>query len=307
MLGVILGFCCAIAFGTSAIVTRRGVLRASSNYIATISIFTGPVFFLLIASMTGDLYRVVQFPWQAYVFLALSGIIHFAFGRTWAYRSIQLIGSTRSYIVTGLNPIVSIALAMIVLRETIKPLMALGILFSLSGPLLTLVKDHIEESGTQSIANSHRKELDRRTLYIGMLYGMGAAVFWGSSAIFIKLGLEKGGSPVGGSLIAYVAASIAITPSLLLNQENKKEILKPDKKSFQLALISGLTVNIAQLLRYLALGYGSVIIVTLLIRTVPLWVLLLSFIFNREYESFSRWVILSNTLLIIGTILILIP
>ena len=35
----------------------------------------------------------------------------------------------------------------------------------------------------------------------------------GSSAIFIKLGVECGGSPVMGSLIAYTSASIVISPS----------------------------------------------------------------------------------------------
>ncbi len=301
-----MGFCSAIAFGTNAIITRRGVLRASSNYIATISILTGPLFFLPIAIATGDLYRIAQVPWQAHVLLALSGIVHFTFGRTWVYRSIQLIGSTRSYIVTSLYPIVSIVLAMTILRETIKPLMMLGILFSLSGPLLTLLKEETVESSPPSARSDRGSELDRHTLYVGMLYGLGAAIFWGSSAILIKLGLEKGGSPVGGSLIAYVAASMAVGPSLF-KQDNRRELVHADKKPFQLALISGLTANIAQLLKYLALEYGSVIIVTLLSRTTPLWVLLISFVFNRKLESFSRWVLLGNALLIIGTILILIP
>jgi len=110
--------------------------------------------------------------------------------------------------------------------------------------------------------------VDRQTLNIGILYGVGAAVFWGSSAIFIKLGLEKGGSPVGGSLIAYLVASMTISPSLL-NRDKRKEILYADKKSFHLALVSGLTTNVAQFLRFLALEYGSVIMVTLLSRTTP--------------------------------------
>jgi drug/metabolite transporter (DMT)-like permease len=305
MLGIILGFGCAIAFATNAIVTRRGVLRASSNYIANISILTGPVFFLLVASVTKDLSQIGQFPWKAYLFLALSGVVHFALGRTWAYKSIQLIGTNRSYMVTSLYPIVSIGLAIIILGETIKPLMILGILCSLSSPFITFFKEKTVSGGTHLMGNSHGKEVDRHTLYLGMLYGMGAAVFWGSSFIFIKLGLENGGSPVAGSLLAYLGASIAIIPSLL-NRKNKREMLEADRKSFQLGLFGGLTANIAQLLRYLALGYGSVIIVTVLMRTSPLWVLLLSFIYNREYESFSRWVLLSNALLIVGTVLILI-
>jgi drug/metabolite transporter (DMT)-like permease len=305
MLGDILGLGSAVAFGANAIVARRGVLRASSNYIAMVSIFTGPVFFLVISFFTGDLSRMGQVPWQAHFYLALSGIVHFTIGRTWVYRSIQLIGSTRSYIVTSLYPIVSIVLAMLLLGETMKPLLVLGIFFSLSGPLLTLVKEETVEGGAHPAANRGGAEVDRRTLWIGMAYGAGAAIFWGSSAIFIKLGLEKGGTPVGGSLIAYLAASLAVSPSLFRRQ-NRNELLHADRESFHLGLISGMTSNIAQLLKYLALGYGSVIVITLLSRTTPLWVLLISYLFNRKLESFSRWVLLGNALLIIGTIMVMI-
>jgi drug/metabolite transporter (DMT)-like permease len=306
MLGVVLGFWMAIAFGVNAIIVRRGVLLASSSYIATISIFTGPFFFLFVTFATGEVYQIGQFPWEAQVFFALSGVIHFALGRSWAYKSIQLIGATRSNIVTNLDPIVSIALAMIVLKEIIKPLMALGILFLLSGPLLTALKEQTIENSPRLDATSGGREIDRHTLYIGMLYGIGGAAFRGSSAIFIKLGLENGGSPIIGSLTAYLAASIVIIPSLLFNLKNGWEIFKTNRKSFQLAFLSGLTTNVAQLLRYLALKYSSVIIVTLLTRTTSLWVLIFSLIFNRKYESFSRWVLLSNFLLVVGTVFILI-
>jgi len=306
MIGIILGFCCALAFGVNAIVTRRGVLRASSNYVANISIFSGIPFFFFAAAVTGDIYQIDQYPWQTYFYLALSGVIHFAFGRTWSYKSIQLIGATRAYVATSLYPVVSIGLAMIVLKETVRPLGMLGILFSLAGPFLTVMKEKTVPNGIQSTLGLERKELDRHTLYLGMLYGVGGAIFWGSSFIFIKLGLESGGAPVAGTLIAYSAASVAISPPLFLNRESKRELFKKDQRALLLALTAGLTSNVAQLLRYLALACGSVIVVTILIRTSPLWVLLFSFLFNREYESFSRWVLLGNSLLVAGTLLILI-
>ena len=306
MLGSILGLLSAAAFGVNSIFTRRGVLIASSSYIANLSIFTGPPFFLLTAIVIGDLFEIGKFSLRAYGFLALSGIVHFALGRTWGYRCVQLIGATRSNIMTNLNPIVTISLAMIVLRETTKPLMVLGALLSLSGPLIIILKEHAKAGGVQSKLNPPKHELDRRTLYKGVFYGVGAAIFWGSSSILIKLGLENGGSPIVGSLIAYLTASIIISPSSLIKKEKRKEMFKRDKKSLQLALLAGLTTNIAQLFRYLALAYGSAIVVSLMGRTSTLWTLVLSFIFNREYESFSRWVFLGNATLMAGTILVLI-
>jgi drug/metabolite transporter (DMT)-like permease len=305
MLGAILGLISAVAFGANSIITRRGMLRVSSNYVATLTVFTGPIFFLIVGSMTGDLFKLRQMPLQAYLYLALSGITHFALGRTWGYKSIQLIGSNRSNIVTSLNPVVTIILAMIILRETITLIMGIGILCTLTGPLFILLKEKVISGAVQLKANPHGKELDRSTLYKGIFYGIGAAIFWGSSAIFIKLGLEHGGSSIAGSFIAYLSASIAISPSAFFSKDRREEILHGDKKSLKIALFSGLTSNIAQLSRYIAMGLASAIVVSLMQRTMPLWVLFFAFIFNRKYESFSRWVLLGNALIIMGTILIL--
>jgi drug/metabolite transporter (DMT)-like permease len=306
MHGILFALGSAVAFGANAIITRRGMLRVSSNYIATLSVFTGCLFFLPINAITGDLFELGHLSWKAYLFWALSGIIHFALGRTWAYRSIQLLGSNRSNIVTGLSPAATVALAMMILKERITPLMGFGILLSLAGPLLIILKEQTVRQ-SQPASGAPGMELDRHTLLVGMLYGVGAAVFWGSSAVFIKLGLETGGAPVTGTLISYVAAAAAISPSVLLNDKQRKELFHEGKKSLQSAISSGLTTSVAQLLKYLSLAYGSVIVVSLVGRTTPLWVLLFAFIFNRKYESFSRWVFLGNGLLIIGTILVLLP
>jgi drug/metabolite transporter (DMT)-like permease len=307
MLGSLLGLISAVAFGANSIITRRGMLRASSNYIATITVFTGPIFFLVISSITGDLFELRQIPLQAYAFLALSGISQFTLGRTWAYRSIQLIGSNRSNIVTSLNPIITIVFAMVILKETITLIMGIGILCTLAGPLLILLKEQVIPSEGPLKANPYGKELDRPTLYKGIFYGIGSAIFRGSSLILIKLGLEHGGSPIAGNFIAYLAASITIIPSSLFHKDHREEIFHGDKKSLKIALFSGLTTNIAQLMMFLALQFGSAIVISLLLRTYPLWVLFFAFIFNREYESFSRWVLSGNGLIMIGTILILLP
>jgi len=304
MLGAILGLASASIFSFNSILVRRGMLRASANYFATLTVFMGPPFFLVIAAIGGALKGAGQYSWQAVLFWAVSGLIHFGLGRSWAYKSIQMVGSNRSNIMTSLNPIVTVVLAVLVLEETIPSLMVLGILFSLSGPLLILIKEQ-GNSGAPQGSDGSGKEFDRRTLFLGMLYGAGAAVFWGSSAIFIKLALKSGGSPLSGTLIAYLAASLFISPSLL-REKNRKEILEADRKSLRMVILSGLSTNIAQLFKFIALAHGSVIVVSLMSRTVPLWVLLFSFLFNREFESFSRWVILGSLLLVAGTVLIMI-
>jgi drug/metabolite transporter (DMT)-like permease len=305
MIGTLLGLGSAVGFAANSIITRRGVLRVSSNYIAITSILTGALFFLLLLALTGHLFSLSQIPWKALVFWVFSGIVHFALGRTWAYRSIQFIGSNRSNVVTSLNPVVTIILALVILREEVNALMALGILFSIAGPLVVLLKE--ETAANPASGAIQGKDVDHSTLYKGFLYGAGAAVFWGSSAIFIKLALrEGGGSPIAGSFLAYLAASLIVGPSALVNPATRREFLREDASSLRLAIVCGLTAGVAQLLRYLALGYTSAILVSLLNRTIPFWVLILSFLFIRRYESFSRWVLTGNALLVVGTLLVLI-
>lgn len=273
----------------------------SSRYVTAISVFTGPLFFLLVSAVNRELFGMARFHWQAYLFFALSGVVHFVLGRSCANRAVQLIGSTRANPVNGLNFFVSILLAVIVLKETIAPFGLLGMLLAFSGPLALVIK----EPAVVRNAASERIKLDRRKLYKGMVYALGTAVFWGSSPILIKLALQAGGTPIAGSLIAYVAGSIVISLPLLMSGEHRKEMLTADGNSLRLALLSGLMTDIAQALRYPALAYSSVITVSFMSQTQPLWVLLFAFVFNRKLESFSRWVLLGNALTIAGIMLFL--
>jgi drug/metabolite transporter (DMT)-like permease len=266
---------------------------------------TGPFFFLPIAGITGELPGIHLLHWKAHLLWALSGIIHFALGRTWAYRSIQLLGSNRSNIVTSLNPIVTIILAMTLLHERITAIQLVGIVLTLLGPLLILVREETSQGAAQMESGSYGKEVNRRALILGVLYGAGAAVFWGSSAIVVKFALQAGGTPVSGTLIAYLAASAAVSPSFLFTAEKRREILHQRGESLKVGVFSGLSAGIGQLLRYMSLQYGSAIAVSMMLRTVSVWVLVFSFLYNREFESFSRWVLFGNSVLVIGTILII--
>lgn len=316
MLGTLLGLGSAAAFGANWLFARRGMRRVSSNYVANVSILSGPLFFLLVCIITGEISNLGRFTWRVYVLFALAGVVHFALGRTFGYRTNQLIGMNRGNMITGMSSIVTIVEAVIVLGEKLTPTMVVGIALSISGPLLLALRESTRESaasrgiqiggGSAAIkAAVYEREVDRRTLQAGVFFGVGAAVFWGSSAIFVKLALDEGGSPIAGSLISYVAASCAISYSLL-STDIRKELFTWDPIAFRMALGSGMNTNMAQLLRFTALAYAPATVVALMQRTAPVWVLIIAFLFERNTESFSRWVLFGNALLIAGTILVVV-
>lgn len=303
MLGALLGLASAAIFAISNTLTRRGVLRATSGYVANISIFAGCAFFLLVNAVTGDLFKLGRYSWLVFVLFAIQGIIHFAFGRTWAYRCFQLIGAVRAQVVTSLNVVVSIVLALIIFREKVTPLVILGIALCMCGVFLLSAKESVRKAGPGAVPDY--KKVDRRTLTKGIFFGLGTALFWGASTILVKLALNHGGIPLVGNFIAYTAATLAISPAVFSNAPARKELLSTRGRLFLLALFSGLTTGIAHTFRYFALDYGSVIVVSLMFQTSPLWTMLLAFTFNRKFESFSRWALLGNGTVLAGVLLVL--
>lgn len=305
VLGVLLGLGCAAFFGANSVATRRSVLRASPNYLSIVTVFSGPVFFLLAATATGEILRAGEIPWKAYSFFAATGLINFAIARTIHFRTVQLIGTNRAYTISGFYSILSVVLAAIVLHEPLSPMVILGVLVSLSGPILTALKENTVSTGVYLHANPHRREVDRGTLYQGMLLGAASALLYSTGPLFIKLGLDNGGTSLLGSLTAYLTASLIISPALL-SQRTRAELVSTDSKVLRLALLGSATACAAQLLRYTALANSTVTTVSMMERTFPVWSLLFAYIFNRRHESFSRWVILGNVLLLAGSALVII-
>ncbi|MBI2853660.1 MAG: DMT family transporter [Chloroflexi bacterium] len=293
-----------MSLGINQCIARRAVLRASPGYMANMVIFFGFPFFLLVAAITGDLLQMGRYSWQSYAIFSFAGLVQFTFGRTWFYKSIKLIGATRSNPVINLNIIIVVVLALVLFHEPITLLTVVGIMLAITGPFLIAVKEPTDDARLQSKADL--RTIDRRTLYRGTLYGLGCAVLFGSGTISVKLGLNYGGSPVIGSLVAFLASSIAIIPSVFFNAENRRELLSPSKHALVFGLLCGLATSVAIMMTYGALYYGPVIVVSLVQRTLPIWALLFAFAVNRKNESLSRWVLAGNGVLMAGVILILV-
>ena len=222
--------------------------------------------------ITGDLFRVSHFPWGFYLYMALSGIVHFALGRTWTYRSIQLIGATRSNIVISLNPIVTVILGMIVLRETVTPIMVVGIVCTLMSPLVVLVTEPPVSGDALSGVTTPGKELDRPHPLQRVPLWNRWFPFLGEQCHFHKA--WPGGRRIPDRREPHRLSVCFHRHPPVCNHEqrlSRGQLLHGDKNSLRIALFSGLITNIAQLMRYIAIGLGSAIVVSLMLRTGPLW------------------------------------
>ena len=137
MLGGFLALLSAATFAFETATARRGVLTGSVAQALSITVPLGVPIFFLVAAAFGALGTVLGFSAEAFVYLALAGVLHFVWGRYCNYRASKAMGANLVAPVQQGNLLVTLALAIWILGEHLTPLRVLGIGLVVLGPALT--------------------------------------------------------------------------------------------------------------------------------------------------------------------------
>jgi uncharacterized membrane protein len=140
--------------------------------------------------------------------------------------------------------------------------------------------------------------IDRKYLVLPVL----AAVFYGSSQIFRKLGIDLVNEPV-------LAAAVTTTTSWLLlvgylGLRRRQHDLAVERGEAAFFALAGLATSVAIPVFYLALQLGTVVVVTPIMNTSPLFVLALSYVFFRGDELFTSRVVGGTVAVVAGVVLL---
>ena len=293
MIGSVFALLSAMCFALNAIFLRRAVINVAAVRVGIlISVpMAVPLLFLIIA-LSGRMQSLLNFTWKGYFWLSLAGIVHFVVGRTLNYKCIQLVGANIANILSRSDILISVVIGVAVLREPLSWSLAIGVLLILTGITLTGL-------------NPQRSQQVSETLYRiparAFALGLGAGFSWGIAPIMVKLGLEGTASPIAGALISFTAATAVLTLSLL-NRQTRAAIAGTSVVAAGLFFAAGLLSFAANFVRYLALKLAPASVVTPLASTVPVFVLIFSFAFNRRLEIFNVRVVIGTISVVIGTL-----
>ena len=295
MIGSIFALVAAVLFASNTILIRRAVLKVSDASLGTlISVPMGvPLFFvaLVVTGQTGDLFR---FSWQAYFWLSLAGILHFVVGRSLYYGCVQLVGANIAGILRRTNILVSVVLGITLLDEPLSWKLVAGVSLIIAGITLTGLSPQTFRRADGKFA---------RIPIRAVLLGFGCGLSWGISPIFIKLGLKGTGAAISGGFISFLAATVLLGITLM-GRQRRVAVDQLTPRAAGLFFSAGLFSFSANLVRYLALSLAPASVVTPLVATEPVFMMIFSFIFNRQLEIFSRPVIFGSILVVMGTILL---
>ncbi len=286
----------ALAFAFDAIVTRRAVIKVS-NAAAGVMI-SAPLsvpFFLIILTAIGQIGSIFSFSWQSYAWLSTAGILHFVVGRSLNYTCVQLVGANRTNILRRVSPLVAVVLGVSMLGEPLSWQLIIGVLLITGGVVATGLNLQTLR-GNQSLTSG----IPRKAI----LFGIGTGLAWGISPILIKLGLGESGSPVAGALIAYLAATVVLSISLL-NRNRRTALFSMPGRAVAFFCLSGLLSSTAQLMKFIALSMAPASVIAPLFSMSPVFAIVLAFLLNRKLEVFSSTVIMATIAAIVGAILLL--
>jgi drug/metabolite transporter (DMT)-like permease len=296
MLGVFLAALSAATFAFNNASARRGVLTGSVAQALAITVPIGVPIFLVAALATGALGTLMRFSGDAIALLALAGVLHFVVGRYGNFRAAQAIGANLSGPVIQLSVALTLALAVLVLREPLTPLRILGIALLVLAPLLMR-----EASEMPAPTSAPPKFVPRYAE--GYAFALLAALVYGVTPFLIRLAVIRGdlGSGIAGGLVSYAAATAAVALLLLLpGQWRHAREIKPE--SLKWFTYSGVSVSIAQMFIYMAYAVAPLSVVTPVLQLHHLLRLAFSRLLNPHHEIFGGRMILATVLSLLGAV-----
>lgn len=277
----VLALVSAVLSAGSTILIRQG-LRGSTPYSGFwINLVVGTGGLWAAVLLTGGLGRLSL---SGVIFFGLAGLIGTTGGRLLRFISIDQVGASIAAALINLNPLVSTSLAVLLLGERVT-------LPILTGTVVIVVGTTLLSIG------SLRLGVRPRHLSLPIL----SATCFGVVAILRKLGLTQTG-PIVGSAVNATTALIAFT-SFLAASGNLGAI-RCRRRNLAYFAAAGLAENTSVFLTVVALGLGTVSVVTPLTATAPIFVLFLSLAFLRGIEHLPLRVVVGTLLIVLGVYLI---
>jgi len=309
MLGAVLAVLSAATSALNNTAARRGVSTGTAVQGMAITVPVGVVCFLPLAILMGAAGRLPQLSSTDAGWMAAVGLLHFVVGRYCNYSASQAAGVNLTAPVIQLQVVVTLALAVVVLREPCTALQTIGGAVMLAGAFITQQQwsNEARKSGPTASRFLHAEGgatrgpsfIPRRAA--GYLFASLAALAYGVTPIMARTALEHVGAAGGilGGLIAYIAATAAIAAALV-SRPLRHNVMALKRDNVRWFVYSGVFVAAAQGLFYSAVAVAPIMLVVPLLQLSLIFRLMFAWQLNRDHEVFDALVIIGSAISIAG-------
>jgi drug/metabolite transporter (DMT)-like permease len=213
------------------------------------------------------------------VWIGLSGIAGLAIGDSALFSAFTRIGPRRSMMLMATAPVFTVITAWFLLAEHLGTRDLLTIALIICGVLLAV-------SGREKHTGAWGG-LSTRQLRTGYLLGLAAAAGQGLGSTFVKLGMTGGVDPLGATLVRMVWAMAVLWVFVAPRRSTAERWHRLADRRGLLALGGAILLGpfISVWISIIAIKHASTGIAQAFLGTVPIWVILPSWIFYRDRPS----------------------
>jgi drug/metabolite transporter (DMT)-like permease len=251
--GILYALIAGLFWGTSPVLVKRGLVRASVSAATLIQQSTILITLLLAALIEGDLFSG-NISRVALLVFCCTGVVGAYLGRTLFVRSVDQMGAARAQSVNNSSPLVTVLLAALFLGERLTLTVLAGVILIISG-MFFVAEPEEKPVGTRA----------RRLTLTSLL----ATICYGIVPVLKKFGTEHGGPPVIGALAMHATGLfMLLTLGNLLKIELKWEKVAPD--SLVCFLCDGVLYAVGSIFTLKALLYAPASIAAPIWSTQPI-------------------------------------
>ena len=287
MTGPAFALLAAVALAASTVFLRRGLIRGHVYVGVFMSLIIGIPAFSVLAYISGEFEYVTKFQLETVLILGAAGLIHVVGGRTFLYKSIQIIGSNKASPIVSTNIVIAIILGTTILSEPLTNKIIISGLILFVGVILV------------SRGEIHSNTEKYSSYVKGAIFAFLTAIIFSATPLMVRIGILQTGAPILCGLVSYVFAIIIFT-SLLFSPNIRTSLTSTDKNSMIYFVVAAVIVTLGKLFEYLALELIGVTTVVPLMGSASLFVIGFSYIFNRRIENFGPLLILGVILVVLG-------
>lgn len=281
---VLLAILMTFITASSNILLKKGFSKINPLIGSYFSIFISVVF-LWIATLL-FVPRSYFYNFKGILVFIIVGSFAPTFVRTLTYYGIDRIGAGRAAPLRAMTPFFAVIMAIIFLKESPKPIIFIAISLIVLGAFLITKKDKNE---------IHLKLKPRH-----FLYPLGAAFLAGFAANMRKYGLNIMAQPIFASAIAATSSLFILSFYIFLKRRKEIAAALSPRRELKLVIIAALLTSCGEVVDLSALLYGSVSLVVPIFATTPLIIVLLSWLFLKNYEVITKKMVLATIIIVLG-------
>jgi drug/metabolite transporter (DMT)-like permease len=281
---ILFAFASAAFLGSAVVTSQLGLRTMEPLAGAALSMTAFALLFLLLSPLLLAGEPVV---WRGLPIFAAIGLFFPASLTLLAFASSRALGPVITSTLANLAPLFSVALAIALLHEPLRPLQAAGLVIAVTGAVIISVTRPRDLGHWRSWA---------------LLLPLAAALVRGVIPPIVKLGLEVWPSPLWATFIGYIMSSLVL---LAVHRVREGRFIMHAPASGRLwFVVTGISSGLATLTMFAAVRHGPITLVAPIVAVYPLVTVLLSK-FMLKHIAITPRIIGGTVLTVAGVALVL--